>query len=107
MTTTLPPKIHTSRASGKVNGTCLQGYMKTTYQDLCNRLGPALEGSADGKTTAEWVLEFGDGTVATIYDWKTGKTPQEPYAWHIGGRSERAVELVGEALNLSVEISNI
>ena len=46
------------------------------------------------KVTREWILQFSDGTVATIYDWKQLETPMEYYPWHIGGMSQRAVELV-------------
>jgi hypothetical protein len=91
--------IHNKRTS-KTDGTCLQGYFNTTYTDLVNRLGPCNEGSADGKTTAEWVLESGDGTIATIYDWKTGTTPKEDYNWHIGGKSTKALDLVQKTLGI-------
>lgn len=91
--------IHNKRTS-KTDGTCLQGYFDTTYDDLVKRLGPSNKGSADGKTTAEWVLESEDGVIATIYDWKTGSTPKGDYSWHIGGRSTKALELVQEALGI-------
>lgn len=94
--------IHNKRTS-KTNGTCLQGYFSTTYNDLVKRLGPCNEGSADRKTTAEWVLESENGTIATIYDWKTGSTPKEEYRWHIGGMSTRALELVQEALGIETQ----
>jgi len=82
------------------NGTNFQGYITTTYGALVDRLGPSREGSADQKTTADWVLKFEDGTVATIYDWKLSSTPTDPYEWHIGGKSSRAVDLVQEALGI-------
>jgi hypothetical protein len=74
------------------NGTSLQGYIETTFHRLCQILGEPMEGG--DKTTAEWIIEFADGTVATIYDWKTPVTPQHQYQWHVGGLSPRAVELV-------------
>ena len=89
--------------SGKTNGTCLQGFVVTTYDNLKSLLGRSLGKSGDGKVTAEWILEFEDGTIATIYNWKTGKTPKTPYRWHIGGKSKRAVECVEEALQLPTE----
>ena len=73
----------------KANGTHLQGYVQTTYDNLVARFGPGL-GSGD-KTTQEWILEFSDGTVATVYDWKEYETPMGMYAWHIGGTSKQAV----------------
>jgi hypothetical protein len=30
-------------------------------------------------------LEFEDGVKASIYDWKTSRTPMGEYEWHIGG----------------------
>jgi hypothetical protein len=89
--------------STSVKGTSLKGYITTTYETLVNLLGPSLEGSDDGKTTAEWTLEFDDGTVATIYDWKTGSTPTNLHQWHIGGKTHQAVELVEKALNIKTD----
>ena len=91
--------IHNKRIS-KVNGTSIQGYFNTTYDNLVKLLGAPNKGSADGKTTAEWVLESEDGVIATIYDWKTGSTPKEDYRWHIGGKSTKALELVQEVLSI-------
>ena len=73
--------------------TCLQGYIETTYDELVKVFGEptVLEGD---KVTVEWILQFSDGTVATIYDWKRSETPMACYPWHIGGKSQRAVELV-------------
>ena len=91
--------IHNKRTS-KTDGTCLQGYFNTTYNDLVKRLGPCNKGSADGKTTAEWVLESEDGVIATIYDWKTGSTPKEYYSCHICVNSTKALELVQEVFSI-------
>ena len=77
------------------NGTSLQGYMTATYDQLVERFGQP-EGGGD-KTTVEWCLEFEDGTVATIYDWKEYSTPLGRYDWHIGGTSKMAVFAVKEA----------
>ena len=44
---------------------------------------------SDGKTTTEWVIEFGDGEVATIYDYKRYEAGppalDEFITWSIGG----------------------
>jgi hypothetical protein len=79
-----------------INGTCLQGYIETTYDELVNVFGQPTELEGD-KVTREWILQFSDGTVATIYDWKQLETPMEYYPWHIGGMSQRAVDLVTQA----------
>ena len=87
--------------SGKANGTSFQGTVSTTLENLINHLGEPLEGSWDGKTTAQWVLEFEDGGIVTIYDWKMGKTPKDIYDWHIGGKSKDVVDRLQEALGMS------
>ena len=78
----------------QVGGTCLQGYINGHYHDLLETFGEPTE--SDGyKVDAEWVLEFADGTVATIYNWKNGinywgadGTPVECITeWNIGGIS--------------------
>ena len=75
-----------------VNMTSLQGYMQAYYHQLVEVFGEP-EGGGD-KTTVEWCLEFEDGTVATIYDWKEYETPMGKYNWHIGGRNQKAVDRV-------------
>ena len=48
-------------------------------------------------TRSTIALEFADGTVATIYDWKEYETPMGLYSWHIGGMSKKAVDRVTQA----------
>ena len=79
-----------------VDGTSLQGYINATYDQLVERFGQP-EGGGD-KTTVEWMLQFEDGTVATIYDWKVDETPTYMYNWHIGGKNKTAVTRVTQAL---------
>jgi hypothetical protein len=50
----------------------------------------------------EWIIRFSDGTVATIYDWKLSETPMGVYDWHIGGFTQRAVELVTNCMLVPV-----
>jgi hypothetical protein len=89
-------KVSTIRA----NGTSLQGTIKTTFAKLEDAFGePIYPDSFDGKVICEWVLEFTDGTIATIYCWKMSKVPLYEYDWHIGGHSEKAVEKVKEFLD--------
>lgn len=61
------------------------------------------EFSGDGKVTVEWAINFADGTVATIYDWKRYElgTPamDERIDWNVGGNSPRALALVAEMLD--------
>ena len=83
-----------------VGGTSLVGYIKTTYDEIVEVFGePRYTNSGEDKVTAEWNLEFDvddENVVATIYDWKLGKTPFGEYDWHIGGYSTQAAHVVAE-----------
>jgi hypothetical protein len=86
------------------NFTHLQGYINASYSHLCDLLGESQ--SWDGyKTDWEWNIEFEDGTVATVYNWKNGPnygahevTPDMIKEWHVGGRSSKALENVKKIL---------
>lgn len=84
-----------------VNGTSLRGYIKTTRAAIEAVFG-APDETYDDKVTTEWDIQFEDGTIATIYDWKLGFAPgmDEKYEWHIGGKSFDAVERVEQALGV-------
>jgi hypothetical protein len=80
-------------------GSSLQGYLPkpTTFEELAGMLGEPLP--AGDKTLAEWVVRFGDGTVATVYDYKNrGMRREALVSWHVGGFGPRAAELMAEAL---------
>ena len=81
------------------NRTCLQGYVEAYYHQLVEVFGEP-EGGGD-KTTVEWCLQFEDGTIATIYDWKEYETPIGLYHWHIGGHNNLAVARVTRALRVT------
>ena len=71
-----------------INFTQLQGYIQGTRRELERAFGaPAIIGADGDRTTTHWAIEFADGTVATIYDWKRGTTPttDEHVSWNIGG----------------------
>lgn len=89
----------------KANGTSLQGYITTTYEELVNRLGQPLKGSDDHKVTCEWILEFDSGDIVTIYDWKVSSTPKNLYNWQIGGFNLKAIDLLEEAINIQTRVS--
>jgi hypothetical protein len=86
----------TTATDEKANGTFFQGVVETTYDYIVSVLGKPLRVSTSfsDKVTCEWVIEFEDGLIATIYDWKTGATPLDVYDWHIGGHSSKVVERV-------------
>lgn len=58
------------------------------------------------KVDAEWEIEFEDGKVATIYNYKSGKnyngsngTPKTKIRdWHIGGREEVVADRIKEII---------
>jgi|APGre2960657373_1045057.scaffolds.fasta_scaffold175025_2 hypothetical protein len=78
-----------------INMTSYKGSLTTTYGQLIQVFGEPDRGPNDlslDKVTCEWALKFEDGTVATLYDWKTGYTPMGEYEWHIGGRNAEAVD---------------
>ena len=87
------------------SGTCLQGYIEAPFFVIKSFFGPPHDGD-QYKVDAEWDIQFQDGTVATIYNWKSGKSYNGPAGlavedmevWHIGGNNERAVDLVQEVL---------
>lgn len=89
----------------KADDTSVQGHAKTSYAKLVSVFGKPNKG--DGKKVdAEWCLEFTNGTIATIYNYKDGKAylgkKGKPVSrimdWHIGGRSKAAAALVLAAL---------
>ena len=84
-----------------VSGTSLKGHIVTTYAELVEKFGEPERGG--DKTTAQWALNFEDGTIATIYDWKYGETPMHKTKWNIGGKNSDAVFRVYEVMGLMEE----
>lgn len=93
-----------------VDGTCLQGYISVSYKKLVQTFGQPEEG--DGyKVDAEWLIEFDDGTVATVYNWKNGKNycgSSGSYVgqitnWNVGGKSKAAVDKVCQVLGVKAD----
>lgn len=93
-----------------INGTSLKGYVIATYDELFDAFGEPDEGPNDleaDKVTCCWRLQFEDGTVASIYDWKEDATPYHRYDWHIGGKSSEAVDLVHQTLDKSRQLQEV
>ena len=91
--------VNSSKVS--INGTCLQGYIETTYDELVSVFGEPTTLKGD-KVTVEWKIQFSDGTVASIYDWKLSETPKEYYPWHIGGCTRNAVNYINKCMPVAV-----
>ena len=102
--------VNTATQRTSLNGTSLQGYIDCDYETLCKVFGKETSDGDGYKVDAQWELEFSDGTVATIYNWKNGKNYDEDDGlevseitdWHIGGHSKQAVANVGKLLVGSV-----
>jgi hypothetical protein len=89
------------KEASKRSMTSLQGYVTTTYDYITRLFGPPTCRLND-KVTCEWVLEFDDGSIVTLYDYKEGTTPTDEYAWHIGGHGPYALQRIKESLGLPV-----
>ena len=87
----------------KAQGTILLGYLTSTYDMLCEKFGkPIREHSGDGKVTCQWIIEFENGSIGTIYNWKTGVAPINQYDWHVGGRGTNVLEKINKLTGFPV-----
>ena len=86
-------------------GTSLQGYIVTSREDLMKAFGAPLDYPLGDKVTTEWTIQFDNGEVATIYDWKRYEEGRpefnELFQWNIGGHSRDVVSLVNDAVHRS------
>ena len=74
--------------SWKVSGTYFIDGLVASYDQLVDIFGVPHGPSQDGKTRFNWVLEFDDGVVATIYDYKDPPFDNdERMYWHVGGHN--------------------
>ena len=90
----------------ETSGSHLVGVVVASYNMLKTAFGDACGG--DGyKTEVEWAIQFEDGTIATIYDWKEGDCYHgegqgthfsKVEEWHIGGFNGNAELRVLEVL---------
>lgn len=83
------------------SGTSLVGRLHCSFQEIIDKFGmPNCGPSGDHKTQVEWHIEFEDGVIATIYDYKEGEIPPEQIGrWSVGGRSEIAYSHVLGVMN--------
>ena len=88
--------------NANANMTGFKGEFPITFAELVEIFGaPKCGPNADlDKTTCEWALTFEDGTIATIYDYKTPFTPMGEYEWHIGGHDALAYTHVVDTIVL-------
>ena len=101
-------KIYNVEKTNMKSGSCLQGYMTATYDELVDKFGEPYKAEQEGgfdKVWTEWNLMFDtdEGLVyATIYDWKENgpyvAREANSYRWHVGGFDYEAEEAVQTAL---------
>lgn len=94
-------------------GTHYLDFVNVNYKSLVEIFGkPIIPFGGDGKVDAEWVIEFEDGTIGTIYNYKTGKnylgsagTPTKKIThWHIGGKDPIVVCYINDVLKKHLNI---
>lgn len=84
--------------------TSLQGTIQATMRQMVKAFGQPVEQPLDKRASAEWSLQFSDGTVASIYTWKRERPSEDdpiPVSFFIGGNSGHAVSLVHQAFRKS------
>jgi hypothetical protein len=92
-----------TRSQG-VSGTCLQGYITATREQLETVFGAPGYGDDGYKMFFNFDAivtdNKGNQTLVTIYDWKLDRKVgmTEEIEWNIGGLSSDAVQAVSEAL---------
>ena len=93
-------RTHNDYGRIKVDGTSLIGKVVASYGELLRVFGePLSDSSGDGKVKVEWRIKFSDGTVGTIYDYKSSVIPQDNTNWNVGGRNHKVVAMIQSELN--------
>jgi hypothetical protein len=95
-----------------VSGTSLQGSLAISYSTLVEIFGSEHSEGDGYKVDAEWQLQFSNGVVATIYNYKDGVNycgedglPVEDITdWHIGGKSRLAEKTVEQYIEQHVAL---
>jgi hypothetical protein len=98
---------HNEKPDIDVNCTSLVGYVDTGYDILRRAFGEPTSGC--DKSDAEWLLEFADGKVATVYNYKdgwnycgsSGLPVQAITYWHIGGHDAVVAGRVQELVKVA------
>ena len=99
-------QTHNDNPNIPFGGTSLQDYIEADYRTLVTLFGEPT--SSDGyKVDAEWIIQFTNGIIATIYNYKSGHNylgaeglgVTEITEWHVGGKTKQSFELVIEILN--------
>ena len=86
----------------------LLDYVDVTYDDLLRTFGSPHTGD-EYKVDAEWDIQFEDGRIVSIYNYKDGKnylgrkgtSVENIYKWHIGGKDRSVIKDVKEIISNS------
>jgi hypothetical protein len=98
---------HITQNEINTSGTSLQGYVNNSYKELVSIFGEPLQIFDDGsKIDIEWRIEFEDGTISTIYNWKNGHNYlgdegddiDDMAFFNVGGKTKESVYAVEDAL---------
>ncbi|MBN86058.1 MAG: hypothetical protein CL885_00890 [Dehalococcoidia bacterium] len=83
------------------NKTRYRGTIKASYFELVRLFGEPQKG--DGfKTQAEWHIEFEDGVITTIYDWKFYRPVEYNNSWNVGGTEPSSLTKLESLMESSV-----
>jgi len=82
------------------------GDLELSFEKLIGTFGEPNLDSDGYKTDVEWGIEFDDGTIASIHNWKNGKNYNGEYGldvkdishWSIGGHSDKSYNKVMDAV---------
>ena len=97
-----------------VNGTSLKGHIDIDYATLVKIFGKEHSDGDGYKVDCEWDLQFSNGVVATIYNYKDGKNycgrsglaKKNLTDWHIGGKSTMAERTVEQYIEQHFALKN-
>lgn len=86
-----------------LSGTSYKGEITTTYNRLVELFGEPSRSSGDGKMDVKWDVEFENGIVGSIYNYKNGVRYGNPNIesiteWNIGGHKSECVKLIKELI---------
>ena len=89
----------------RLNGSHKVGDLDLSFEKLIGTFGEPNLGSDGYKTDVEWGIEFDDGTIASIYNYKNGRNYNGEYGldvkdisdWSIGGHSDKSYNKVRDA----------
>jgi hypothetical protein len=92
-----------------IDGTSLVGEMECSFYDIYDTFGRP-HGGDEYKIDAGWDIEFVDGLVATIYNYKNGLNYSSDGTqltditeWHIGGKDKVVVDRIKGMLSTHID----